>query len=60
MNLLFSLDIANFGPNKIHMQTVWSFASLGHSCFVSADNTGRIIIWKAQLPFIDKTSNGPK
>eukprot|EP01006_Ploeotia_vitrea_P011692 TRINITY_DN31082_c0_g1_i2.p1 TRINITY_DN31082_c0_g1~~TRINITY_DN31082_c0_g1_i2.p1 ORF type:complete len:384 (+),score=-17.56 TRINITY_DN31082_c0_g1_i2:80-1231(+) len=55
MNLLFSLDITNFGPNNIHMQTVWSIASLGHSCFVSSDNTGRVIVWKAYLPLIDNT-----
>lgn len=53
MGLLFSIDIANFGPHKIHMQTVWALTSLGHSCFVSSDNTGRVIIWRAMKPLID-------
>jgi hypothetical protein len=53
MGLLFCMDIASFGAHKIHMQTVWAITSLGHSCFVSSDNTGRVIVWRAMKPLID-------
>lgn len=53
MNLMFSLDQNTLLPNKTHTETIWSIASLGHSCFVSSDNSGRVMVWKAYQPLID-------
>ena len=53
MNLMFSLDQNTLAPNKTHVETIWSMASLGHSCFVSSDNSGRVMVWKAYQPLID-------